>query len=42
MKLSEALKNIRNKLSISQEQLASDLNVSYTTLNRWENNHTSP
>jgi len=29
-------------LSISQEQLARDLNVSYTTLNRWENNRTSP
>ena len=42
MKLSEALKNIRNILSISQEQFARDLNVSYTTLNRWENNRTSP
>ena len=42
MKLSEALKNIRDKLSISQEQLARDLNVSYTTLNRWENNRTLP
>jgi len=42
MKLNEAIKNIRNKLSISQEQLARELNVSYTTLNRWENNRTSP
>jgi len=42
MSLSEALKNIRNILSISQEQLARDLNVSYTTSNRWENNRTSP
>ena len=42
MKLSDALKNIRNKLSISQEQFARDLNVSYTTINRWENNRTSP
>ena len=42
MTLSESLKNIRNVLSISQEQLARDLNVSYTTLNRWENNRTSP
>jgi DNA-binding transcriptional regulator YiaG len=42
MMLSESLKKIRNILSISQEQLARDLNVSYTTLNRWENNRTSP
>lgn len=42
MKLTEALKFIRIKLSISQEQFARDLNVSYTTLNRWENNRTSP
>ena len=42
MKLCEALKIIRYTLSISQEQLARDLNVSYTTLNRWENNRTSP
>jgi Predicted transcriptional regulators len=42
MTLSDSLKYIRNTLSITQEQLARDLNVSYTTLNRWENNHTSP
>jgi len=42
MTLSESLKSIRNILSISQEQLARDLNVSYTTLNRWENNRTLP
>ena len=42
MPLSESIKNIRTLLSISQEQLARDLNVSYTTLNRWENNRTSP
>ena len=34
------LKAIRKELNISQEQLARDLNVSYTTLNRWENNRT--
>jgi DNA-binding transcriptional regulator YiaG len=41
MKLDEILKVIRKKLNISQEQLARDLNVSYTTLNRWENNRTN-
>ncbi len=39
---SEALKSIRKILSVSQEQLARDLNVSYTTLNRWENNRAAP
>ena len=40
MKLDEILKAIRKKLNISQEQLARDLNVSYTTLNRWKNSRT--
>lgn len=29
-------------MNISQEMLARDLNVSYTTLNRWENNKAKP
>ena len=36
------LKAIRNELNISQETLARDLNVSYATLNRWENNKAKP
>lgn len=42
MKLDEVLKNVRKELSISQEQFARDLNVSFSTLNRWENNHSVP
>jgi len=42
MKLEEILKKIRKELNISQEQFARDLNVSFTTLNRWENSHTTP
>ncbi len=42
MTISDVLKNIRKELEISQEQLARDLNVSYTTMNRWENNRTKP
>jgi len=42
LELDEVLKRLRKELSISQEQLARDLNVSYTTLNRWENNRTTP
>ncbi|MFA6731067.1 MAG: helix-turn-helix transcriptional regulator [Candidatus Izemoplasmatales bacterium] len=33
---------IRKELNVSQEQLARDLNVSFTTLNRWENNRSKP
>lgn len=42
MELDEILKSIRKELDISQEQFARDLNVSFTTLNRWENNRTTP
>lgn len=42
MSIDEVLKTIRKELSISQEQLARDLNVSFTTLNRWENNRSKP
>jgi len=42
MKMDEILKTIRKELSISQETLARDLNVSFTTLNRWENNRAKP
>ena len=42
MALDEILKSIRNELNLTQEQLARDLNVSFSTLNRWENSHTVP
>lgn len=42
MTIDEALKAIRKELDISQETLARDLNVSYATLNRWENNKAKP
>jgi DNA-binding transcriptional regulator YiaG len=42
MELDEILKSIRKELNISQEQFARDLNVSFTTLNRWENSRTTP
>lgn len=42
MSIDEILKAIRAELNISQETLARDLNVSFATLNRWENNRTSP
>lgn len=42
MTLDEILKDIRKELNITQEQLARDLNVSFSTLNRWENCHNTP
>jgi len=42
MMIDEILKAIRKELNISQEILAHDLSVSFTTINRWENNHSKP
>lgn len=42
MTICEILKLIRKELNISQETFARDLNVSYATLNRWENNRAKP
>lgn len=33
---------IRAKLNITQQELANKLNVSYATINRWENNKRTP
>ena len=42
MTIDEILKSIRKEQNISQETLARNLNVSYATLNRWENNKVKP
>ena len=42
MAFSELIKSIRVQLGITQEQLAHKLNVSFSTINRWENGHTIP
>ena len=36
------VKEIRRQLSISQEDLARELGVSYATVNRWENGQAKP
>ncbi len=38
----ELVKKIRRQLGISQEELAHELRVSFTTVNRWENGKTTP
>lgn len=42
MTLNEILKQIRKELNFTQELLARDLNISFSTLNRWENSRTVP
>ena len=40
--LSALVKEIRRQLSLSQEDLARQLGVSYATVNRWENSLSKP
>jgi DNA-binding transcriptional regulator YiaG len=42
MEFSDKVRHVREKLHISQEDLARALNVSYATVNRWENIKTNP
>ena len=42
MSFSEIVREIRQHLGITQEQLARELNISFSTINRWENVHTAP
>jgi DNA-binding XRE family transcriptional regulator len=36
------VKEVRRQLALSQEDLARELGVSYTTINRWENGQSQP
>lgn len=42
MDFSDAIKEVRHKLNLTQHQLAEALSVNYTTINRWENGHSVP
>ncbi|WP_317853735.1 helix-turn-helix transcriptional regulator [Chakrabartyella piscis] len=42
MEFSKKVKTARVSLGISQEELAKRLNVSFATINRWENGKTTP
>ena len=42
MEFSEKIKYVREKLNMSQEDLAHALNVSFATINRWENSKNKP
>jgi len=38
----ETVKAVRQQLGLSQEELAHELGVSFSTINRWENSKTVP
>lgn len=38
----DIIKEVRKELGITQEKLAHELDISFSTINRWENGHTSP
>lgn len=40
--LGSVLRDLRSKLKLSQEELAARLNVSFATVNRWENDKATP
>ena len=40
MEISKAIKNIRYELNLSQEGLARELHMGFSSINRWENNKT--
>ncbi len=42
MTFAEALKDARLKLGLSQTELAREIHVSFTTINRYENGHHMP
>lgn len=42
MELSEIIKKIRIELEFSQEGLARELHIGFSTVSRWENAHTKP
>lgn len=40
--MKEIIRKIREHMKISQQELAEYMNVSFATINRWENNHAVP
>ena len=42
MKFADKVKEVRKQLNLSQEKLAVQLGVSFSTVNRWEKGHSYP
>ncbi len=42
MDFGKTVRLVRNELKLSQEQLARELSISFSTVNRWENRRSQP
>ncbi|MBD1847501.1 helix-turn-helix transcriptional regulator [Cyanobacteria bacterium FACHB-63] len=42
LEISDLVRELRQRLELTQEQFASELGVTFTTINRWENRHSKP
>ena len=42
MEFGSIVKRVRKELGLSQEQLARELRISFSTVNRWENGKSKP
>lgn len=42
MEFGSIVKQVRKELGLSQEQLARELSISFSTVNRWENGKSKP
>ena len=42
MNLPEYMRKVRREMEMSQQELAKELNVSYTSINRWEKKQVAP
>ena len=42
MNFPDKLQEVRGRLYMTQKQLAAELGISFTTLNRWEKGHNKP
>ncbi|MBW4444369.1 MAG: helix-turn-helix transcriptional regulator [Plectolyngbya sp. WJT66-NPBG17] len=42
LEISDLVRELRQRLGLTQEQFASKLGVTFPTINRWENRHSKP
>ena len=42
METNEIIKAVRQQLGLTQEQLAKEIHVAFSTVNRWENGRATP
>ena len=42
MTYAETIKELRQRMLVTQQELADTLEVSFATVNRWENGHNEP